>query len=609
VAVSGRARLEGRQRRLSQALLVGITLALMVAAGHLRLRLDLTEDGQFSLAPATHAVLDRLEDRLQVKLYFNRDIEGAEALLPARLVLQDFLEEVEASSDRVSVETVDPTVSVAARSAAEAAGISAIPVPTADTRGASIVNVYQGVELRYLDRTEILPVLVPGEIEFAFAAAVDALLREQRPVIGFFSREPAMPPAIPDVAPQVPPDRVFEALRIRLGQRYAVRDVELGREKPKLDGLAALVVARPEGLNEAELFELDQFLASGGHVLVLYDSERIDLRTNRPVPIQTGVDDWLARYGVKPMPQLLWDEQAFPFPIPGPPVTMPDGRSIPGPGRLVNYGLWPMVQDGGLAEDHVVSQGLANLCFLWAHGLVLDGVPEGVDSEVLVASSERTGLLSGELDVEPYLENIAALEQRARFGGEPRSYALVVALRGAFPSAFAGQPAPKPEREVVSAAAPGLLVVVGDSDLFTNKGIEVASDQLGPGGNPQLAANLFDWLCQEEGLIELRVRGGKRRALRSFGREYLERAGGFDADLSEARRIELQAAADRHDRSMRRRIGWANVLLPPLLVLLLGLGHVAYHRARARRPYRPVADAGGADSQGGAAEKAPEERS
>ena len=588
--MSARARREGRERRTSSALLVATALALLVAASHCGLRLDLTEDRQFSLSPATEAVLERLEDRLQVKLYFNRDIEGAEALLPGRLVLQDFLEEVEAGSGgKVSVETVDPTVSLAASSAAEAAGISAIPVPLADTRGASTVLVYQGLELRYQDRTEVLPVLVPGEVEFAFVAAVDSLLRERRPVIGFFSREPAMPPALPEVAPQVPADRVFEALRMRLGRRYAVRDLALGKDQPDLEGLAALVVARPERLSEAELFEVDQFLAAGGHVLVLHDVEKIDLQTNRAVQLETGIDAWLERVGVKLLPQMLWDEQGFPFPIPGAPVRMPDGREVQGPGRLVNYGLWPMVQEDGLARDHIVSQGLANLCFLWTHGIVLDGVPAGIGSEVLVASSAQTGLLSGDLDLEPYLENVAALEQRARFGGQPRSYALVVALRGRFESAFDGRQAPKPDRPVVSAAAPGLLVVVADSDLFSNRGIEIGSDQLGPPGNPQLAANLFDWLCQEEGLIELRVRGGKRRALRSFGREYLEAAGGFDAGLGPEQRAELYSAADRFERGRRRWIGWGNVLLPPLLVLLLGLAHVAYHRARARRPYRPTA--------------------
>ncbi len=591
-----RALREAAQRRLSAALLFALAAALLVLAGHLPGRLDLTAEQQFSLAPATRQLLARLEDRLQVKFYFNREVEGAEALLPARLQLQDFLAEVEAAGrGRVAVETVDPTTSVGARSAADAAGITPIPVPRGSLQGVGEVLVYQGIELRYQDRTEVLPVLVPGEVEFAFAAAVDALVREKRPVIGFFSREPAMPPMLPDVVPQVPAGRIFEALRMRLGQRYAVRDVELGAAEPALDDLAALVVARPTGLSEVELFELDQYLAAGGHVLILHDAEEVDPRTTTAAPIDTGLDAWLARLGLRVMPQLLWDhESGFPFPVPAPPVQLPGGREVPGGTRPVNYGLWPVVQDAGFAPGHVVSQGLANVVFLWAHGMVLEGVPDGLEAEVIAATSPRTGLLSGDIELEPYLENLEKLDRQAAFGAEPRSYALVASLRGAFPSAFAGRPAPREGREVVSAAAPGLLVVCADGDLFSNNGIDLASDELGPGGNTQFALNLIDWLSSEEGLIGLRVRGAQPRRLVSFGREHLAALGGLDGELEPAERLRRVSEADAHERRMRRSIGWANVLGPPVLVLLLGLAHLAFHRRRASRPYAPRSGEGAA---------------
>ncbi|RMH01624.1 MAG: hypothetical protein D6702_11030 [Planctomycetota bacterium] len=590
VAVIAPARRQRRERLISGLLLAGVVASLLVVAGHVRPRLDLTQDRLFSLAPVTREVLGRLEDRLQVKFYFNRRLEGAEALLPARLVLRDFLDEVEAAGGgRVRVETVDPTESVAARSAAEAAGITAIPMPTSDAAGARIVNVYQGLELRYQDRTEVLPVLVPGEVEFAFVAAVDSLLRDRRPVVGLVSREPPMPPALPGVAEAVPPGREFESLRIRLGRRYAVRDLDLAEDAPdRLSDLAALIVARPERLSPREVFEIDQYLAGGGRVLVLWDGERIDVETNRPQPTETGLDDWLAAMGVRPEKAMVWDQAGFPFPIPGAPVRLPDGTEVRGPGRTVNYGLWPIVQASGLAADHIACQGLANLCFLWAHGLALGPLPAGVTAEVLVRTSPATGALAGDFDLEPYLENVERLARRARSGQEQRSRALVVALRGAFPSFFADREPPVAGRPIRSAAEPGLLVVVGDADAFSNRGIEVAAPSLGPSGNPQLAANLVDWLCQEEGLVDLRVRGGRPRRIRNFRQEALAAVGALDPDLDPDRREELVAEAERRERRIRRLISWGNVLVPPFLVLLLALGHFAFHRARARRPWRPA---------------------
>ncbi|MBC8330279.1 MAG: hypothetical protein H8E31_16205, partial [Planctomycetes bacterium] len=90
--MSARARREGRERRTSSALLVATALALLVAASHCGLRLDLTEDRQFSLSPATEAVLEVLEGRLQGKVHFNRGIEGRQSLLAWRLGTHNFPE-------------------------------------------------------------------------------------------------------------------------------------------------------------------------------------------------------------------------------------------------------------------------------------------------------------------------------------------------------------------------------------------------------------------------------------------------------------------------------------------------------------------------------------
>lgn len=589
--MSRRAARAACERRLTGFLLAGTAAAVLLVAGHSGVRLDLSEERAFSLAPATRAILERLEDRLQVKLYFNRDIEGAEALLPARLVLQDFLAEVEAAGGgRVSVETLDPTADAAARSAAEAAGVAPIPMPTRDPRGSRIVNVYQGLELRYQDRSEVLPVLIPSEVEFAFAVAVDALLRARRPVLGLWSREPRLLPEIPGAAPVLQVDREFEELRVRLGQRFAVRDVSLAAGEKDLVDLAALIVARPEHASDEELFELDQFLARGGHILLLHDRERVDPRSARPAPLDTAaVDAWLAHFGVQALPPILWDEQGFPFPIRLAPVRLPDGREVQSEPRRVNYGCWPRVEEDGLARDHLACQGIAVLHFLWAHGLELAEPPRGIVAEVLVRSSPHTGALEGELELEPYLENLQRLERRAR-AAEPRSWPLVVALRGRFPSAWEGRPAPREGRAVVSAAAPGVLVVIGDADLFTNQGIQGLPDS----SNAQFAANLLDWLSQEEGLVSLRARGERRRPLHNFYRAALEAAGGLDPALPEEELGRRRTAAATHARAVQRRIAWANVLGPPLLVLALGLAHFAFHRARARRPYRPAG--GGAGS-------------
>ena len=83
---------------------------------------------------------------MQVKLYFNRDIEGAEGLLPQRLLLEDFLDEVVArSGGLVTVETVDPTVDLVAQRDAEHIGVTPITLTGGGLGGVSVDLLYQGV--------------------------------------------------------------------------------------------------------------------------------------------------------------------------------------------------------------------------------------------------------------------------------------------------------------------------------------------------------------------------------------------------------------------------------------------------------------------------------
>ena len=74
-----------RQAIWTALLLLGITVLGVGLAQKLRWRVDLTEESLYTLSPALVEMVENLDDRLQLKLYFNRDVEGAEHLLPQRL--------------------------------------------------------------------------------------------------------------------------------------------------------------------------------------------------------------------------------------------------------------------------------------------------------------------------------------------------------------------------------------------------------------------------------------------------------------------------------------------------------------------------------------------
>ncbi|MDA0666335.1 MAG: GldG family protein [Planctomycetota bacterium] len=549
-----------------------VLLVLVPVVGLLQLkplRLDLTEDGEYSLAPVTKAMLAGLEDRLQVKLYFNRDIEGAEALLPQRLLMTDLLDEIASlGGDFVEVETVDPTTDLAAMRDAEHVGIEPLQLTGQQLAGVHVQLQYQGLELRYQDRSEVIPFVTSSEFEFAFTVRLAALLRASRPVIGFVSDEPPLPRPMPGITREIPATRIFEHFRRSLGERYAVRDLDLNYEKRIPEDLMALVVARPRNLATQKLEYIDRYLAEGGRVVVLQDFEEVNPATLDKQAMQTGLEDWLASFGVTTDPRLVYDNQSITVPAGVQTIKTPSGnQTVP---LNAKYGFGLKLEGNSLSPDHIVTADLAGVLSLWAHPIGTNSLVSGLTSEPLLSSSPQSWLLAAETSLAMNMGNIEAMDQAARQSGAPRSYPLAVAIEGVFPPAFV---------HADFEAAPGSLVVLGDADLFHNTTFASGAE-----GNADLAINLMDWIVQDSALIALRSRGHRQRPLTDYAEIFIAANGGWNQPIEKLEILHRDSTA--HARSMHRWIAWGNVLGPILLVLFFAILHFTYHRRRAKVPFQ-----------------------
>lgn len=563
------------QAGLAAALLLVLIAGILALAGRARWRLDLTEDGIYGLDPATRGLLARLEDRLQVKFYFNRDVEGGEALLPQRLRLRDFLEEVEAAgAPWLRVETVDPTADLVAQRDAEHAGIEPLPIATGGVAETGVALAYQGLELRYQDRSEVIPFTTPAELEFAFSSRLSSLLQARRPVIAFFSREPALGPPVPGMPRRVPENRIYHELRATLAARCTVRDVDLTEPDWRREGVAALIVARPEQCTPAEVAALDRYLAEGGRILILADTEAVDVQDFAAVPISSGLEAWLAGLGLRVMPHLVWDDSCLVLNVGSEDVETQAGRQrVP---LRAAYGFIPSLGGDSFAADQAVTAGLNGVTLFWSHPVQVQTLPPGIVSTTLLRSSANAWAAPPDTPIVLDRGVIERVGSFVRQGGPGSAQPLAVALRGQFPAQI---------EHADLAPAPGLLTVIGDSDLFHNY---VLNDRSAGGGNAAFAANLGDWLTGDESLIGLRSRGRTDRSLRDFRAEYVAAQGGW-AQTDEENRV-LDREAQAHARARQRWLAWGNVLGAPLAILALAwLGRWRRRAADASVPAERIA--------------------
>ncbi|MFT4541531.1 MAG: ABC-type uncharacterized transport system involved in gliding motility auxiliary subunit [Planctomycetota bacterium] len=571
---------------------LGLTLAILAfgnltAGRHCGYRKDLSEDQLYGVSSATRSILSELEDTLLTTVYFSGQIRSGEwALRKARL--EAMLEEyAAAASGRLRIVYADPSRSTEALSEARELGIQARQASSMS--GTSVVNepVYLGLSMRYRGREEILPLLDPGSFEVSFASAVNQLVRERRPVVGWWRPAPEWD------RPQVG-GLTFQAARDAIAQRAEVRNVdglEFGRSVPA--AIDVLCVVRPTDVHPRAAFEIDQYVQAGGKLLLCIDDASLSARgvgARQASGLEALMDAWAAR----PTGQHVWDPSSSGLHIE--PVLTPKGRVRHW--RQVEMPLYLDLDQNSVLDGLSATAGIVAAHLCWAQPIPPLEPPNGVLRFDLLQSSEdayRTDLthtIVSEKDL------IAVKTASLNALGKGRAYTLATALTGHFPSAFGDGVVPAAAAAEDSVLAEGAVpaedanpsksearvVIFGDAD-WVRDGEQALYHQFFTPANRALLLNLIDWLTLDEALLSLRARAPRDRSLVDFDEEE-RRAAGVLGSLQSASigQVEHRLGREQRAASRARRRRMLAMMVPVgiTLTLLLALG-IAWNIRESRR--------------------------
>jgi ABC-2 type transport system permease protein len=220
-----------RARRFQTVLSVGLiainAIVLVIWLAPVRgARVDLTQDGAYSLSSATRNVLAGIDERVLIRGYFSEKTHPQ--LAPLIPQLRDLLEEYRAAGgDRVKVEIVDPTEDDdAKRDAKERFDIVPQPMAFATASERSVVNSYFSVAIEYGDQHEVLGLfdliqvrqLDVGEVEISLRNVEYQITKSIKKTVQSFSSLDALFASTPGkikltayVTPDTLPDNLKDA--------------------------------------------------------------------------------------------------------------------------------------------------------------------------------------------------------------------------------------------------------------------------------------------------------------------------------------------------------------------------------------------------------------
>jgi ABC-type uncharacterized transport system involved in gliding motility auxiliary subunit len=552
-------------KRLSYVtlLLLGIAFVAAVAATNTLLRgvhLDLTEGGLYTLSPGTRAFLGKIEEPINLYLFFSdratADNTGLQGLRLYSQRVHEMLEEFEAAAGgRLSLQVIDPVPFSEDEDRAAQYGLLNV------ARASLGDSIYFGLAAtNSVGEEAIIEVFDPGKentLEYDLARLIFSLASPEKSVIGLVSGVPMTGGFDPQAQQPLPPWVISQQAR----QLFDVRALapSFATIDPDID---MLWIVHPPALDEQTLYALDQYLLGGGRALIFVDP-LAEIASAMPDPTGLGgasnsnLERLFAAWGLEYDPAEVVLDGRY-----GLAVNTGTGRT------LRHIGLIGLDRDV-MSQEDLVTAGLETVNVGMAGSLA---VREGAaltltpllrsSTEAALADSARFQFLA---DPEDLLDGFVPTGQQyviaARLGGT---------LNTAFPEGppAATPPAPgaaAPASDTAAAAplkstdAPN-VVVVADVDVLSDRlWVEVRRSVFGQqvatafASNGDLVTNILGNLSGSADLIGLTSRATFSRPFdrvdalrRDADARFRETEQRLQAELAETERRlgELQSARE-----------------------------------------------------------------
>jgi gliding motility-associatede transport system auxiliary component len=590
---------------LAVALFIGLAGINLLAATLLSpVRIDITEGGLYRLSDGSRSVIREIDEPVRWTFYYSRRTAADYPAIRAygarvRGLLRAYASQADG---RIILTEIDPPPFSAAEDAALAAGMT--PAPAGEGS-----RIFFGlVAENSVDDRQVVSYFAPERealLEYDLTRSLAELSRDERGTLGILTSLPIRPGMI-----GARPSHIVD----EINGAYNVSWIEPGfGALPDVD---ALLVMHPPRLSNDQIYQIDQFVLSGGRAIFALDP--LALAAFRPgadglpppgARRASGLDGLLSAWGVSISGESVAMDRSLGLPV----QISENGRN-----QVRNYPLWFAVGSEELSREDLATADLQRGVNFGSPGHIELSPVNGLGVRILARTSADGALV--DTDIAAGNPSPAAL--LSNYEAAPAPLVLAVRLNGLFPSAFPdglSTSAPEPDHRSVSQSS-GDVVIFADVDWLDDPYFLRGDDTFGlsiVADNPALLLNLVDLALGDPALLQLRSLPSSARpmlrvdALRAQAEaEYSEeqasleiRTAEIQSDLDallsgrplpmgalsvedpEARisqlRSELAAARDRLrsiERSFREaidrleaRLRFWTMWVPPVSILLIGL--------------------------------------
>jgi len=511
--------MKNKKRDLTALTLSILVIVLLnVVASFVFHRFDLTSEKRYTLSDATKNLLGKLDETVYVKVYLEGDFPAGFKRL--RDETREMLDEFRTySNNNIEYEFIDPSENPDKKQQNEVykqlfdKGLQPTNLEVKEESGTSQQVIWPGALVSYkgheapwqLLKTQ-LGVSPEGQLnnsvqalEYEFASTIRSLTTTINNEIGFIEGHGEL-------------DTLYvDDIKNALGQFYGLKRVKIDGQLDALDGLAAIVVAKPDTtFSKEDKFVIDQFIMRGGKVLWCIDAleTRIDslARNGRTlaVPYDLGLEEMLFKYGARINQNMVLDLQSSALPV---------NTAYRGQAPKIELKPWiysPVILP---TQKHPIVKNLDAIKLDFTSSIDFVEAP-GIEKTVLLTTSKNSKTINAPVRVDMRIMQFRQEEAQFKNPKQP----VAVLLEGEFESVFRNRAFPPEflkEYEFKKKGVHNKMIVIADGDVIRND-VQTSSGKPYPlgydkytnqtFGNKDFILNCVNYLCDDSGLISVRSR-------------------------------------------------------------------------------------------------------
>lgn len=523
--------------------ILAIILLINIIFSFFFLRFDLTSEKRYTLSPSTVTLVENIEDIIYVKVYLygkNLPPDFAELSLKTR----EFLDELRVYSKNIHYEFIDPSEGKDEKQLQAyygqlyKQGLQPQPIQDVDAGGVNTRYIVPGAIITYRQRETPVSLLDSDEgilynreeiikfsiekLEYNIGNAIRRLTNQQKASIAFIKGHGELTnaevfSAAVGIADFYKVDSVI--LDNKISKIFNVEIVDSGDVDFKIstNKYDLIIVAKPRlPFSNYEKFLLDQFVMRGGKILWYIDpvfAEMDSLQNYMEMPclaMDLNLEDLFFRYGVRLNTNLLQDLNALAIPV--------KTGELAGQAqyKYISWYFFPIITP---YINHPIVKNLNVLKTEFISSIDTVGTKKGLKKTVLLTTSATTKMINT-----PAIISLESLKRRANYREFSQSYMPVsVLVEGVFPSLYSGFNSMEDQEKIgfKEKSVPTKMIFISDGDMIKNQfdsrryPLPLGYDQYTDVayGNKNFLLNAVNYLCEDEGIAQVRSKDFKMRLL------------------------------------------------------------------------------------------------